>query len=345
MKTNLPLPPHCTFEEKDWQLLATYWHAVALSTDVTEQPLKAKLMDEELVLYRFKGNLVVARDVCPHRGVPLSLGKNDDGEGVVCPYHGLRFGDKGHCNRVPSSPCAPIASKLNLITYRAEERYGLIWVCLAAEEGDEPNIPNMPYWDHPDFQQINCPAFEVNGFAGRQVEGFIDVAHFAWIHTATFADPNNQVVPDYTTTETEWGFIADYYSDVGNYPMGKDGDPVYDFKWLRHFEVHAPFTATLTIDFPEDTKQVIMNTASPVSARVTRMFAPICRSFDKHLPIQEALDFNLRVFEEDRMMVETQRPEKLPLDLTMEAHIPADRSSIAYRRLLKRSGFGDFFLV
>lgn len=38
-------------------------------------------------------------------------------------------------------------------------------------------------------------------------------------------------------------------------------------------------------------------------------------------------------------------PERLPLDLTLEAHIPADRSSIAYRRGLKKQGYGDFFLV
>ena len=55
--------------------------------------------------------------------------------------------------------------------------------------------------------------------------------------------------------------------------------------------------------------------------------------------------FNLRIFEEDRLMVETQRPESLPLDLTLEAHIPADKSSIAYRRGLKKMGFGTFFLV
>jgi len=53
----------------------------------------------------------------------------------------------------------------------------------------------------------------------------------------------------------------------------------------------------------------------------------------------------LRIFEEDRLMVETQRPESLPLDLTLEAHIPADKSSIAYRRGLKKMGFGEFFLV
>jgi vanillate O-demethylase monooxygenase subunit len=80
----------------------------------------------------------------------------------------------------------------------------------------------MPHWDDAGFQQINCPAFEVNGFAGRQVEGFLDVAHFAWIHTATFADPDNQVVPDYNPQETEFGFVADYWSSVGNYPASSN---------------------------------------------------------------------------------------------------------------------------
>ncbi|STS96561.1 Flavodoxin reductases (ferredoxin-NADPH reductases) family 1 [Klebsiella pneumoniae] len=109
--------------------------------------------------------------------------------------------------------------------------------------------------------------------------------------------------------------------------------------------MHLPFTATLTIHFPADARLVIMNAASPVSSRVTRMFAPIARNFDLHVPVEDVHAFNLRVFEEDRLMVETQRPERLPLDLTLEAHIPADRSSIAYRRGLKKMGFGDFFLV
>ncbi len=79
-----------------------------------------------------------------------------------------------------------------------EERYGLIWTCLACDPDNPPPLPTMPHWDDAGFQQINCPAFEVKGFAGRQVEGFLDVAHFAWIHTDTFADPDNQQVPDYT---------------------------------------------------------------------------------------------------------------------------------------------------
>ncbi len=201
----------------------------------------------------------------------------------------------------------------------------------------------MPHWDDDGFQQINCPAFEVNGFAGRQVEGFLDVAHFAWIHTETFADPNNPLVPAYQPQETPFGFVADYWSAVSNYPASSPVQAPEGFQWLRHFEMHLPFTATLTIHFPGESRLVIMNAASPVSSRVTRMFAPIARNFDLHIPVEDVHAFNLRIFEEDRLMVETQRPENLPLDLTLEAHIPADKSSIAYRRGLKKMGFGEFF--
>lgn len=339
------IPPNCTFTDSDWHLLARQWFPIAESREIGGAPYKATLLDEQLVAYRINGELVVARDVCPHRGVPLSMGGHDE-NGVVCPYHGLRFGEGGRCNRIPASPTQPIPSKMKLMTFPAQERYGLVWVCLAPEEGEQAShIPEMPHWDDPDFVQVVCPGFDIAGFAGRQIEGFIDVAHFAWIHTDTFADPDNQEVPDYATMETEVGFTADYISTMANYSResGKVSPP--GFTWLRHFEVHLPFTATLTVHFPDNGKLVILNAASPVSARKTRLFVPIARNVDKHLPAQAIQDFNFRVFSEDRAMVEAQKPERLPLDMTMEAHIPADRSSVAYRRGLKRMGFGEFFLV
>ncbi|AUX71159.1 molybdenum cofactor-independent xanthine hydroxylase subunit HpxD [Erwinia pyrifoliae] len=344
MKAKITPPPHCTFEPDDWERLARHWHPVTLAADIGQAPVKAVLLDEPLVIYRVDGQVVVARDVCPHRGVPLTLGFHDQA-GIICPYHGLRFGEGGRCNRIPSSPGQAIPAKLHLLTYASEERYGLIWVCLAAEEGSVPPLPVMPHWEDAGFQQIVCPHFDVAGFAGRQVEGFLDVAHFAWIHTETFANPENQAVPPYSPIETSYGFSVDYWSSVSNYSADSDRQAPEGFRWLRHFEMHLPFTATLTIHFPQQERLVIMNAASPVSARKTRLFAPITRNFDLHIPVEEVHAFNHRVFEEDRLMVETQRPERLPLDLTLEAHIPADRSSIAYRRGLKKQGFGDFFLV
>jgi phenylpropionate dioxygenase-like ring-hydroxylating dioxygenase large terminal subunit len=338
------LPRNCTFDPDDWAKLAAHWFPVALSREVSFRPVAAKLLDAPLVLYRSGEQVVVADDLCPHRGVPLSMGSGD-AEGITCAYHGLRFGKDGRCNRIPSQPQTNIPAKLNLRTYPAVERYGLVWVRLrpgAEAEDETAGIPSMPHWDETDFQQITCPSLDIFGFAGRQVEGFLDVAHFGFVHTATFGDPDNTLVPPYHTRPAAAGFEAEYRSFVGNYPIGVDrGQP--GFEWLRHFRVHVPFTATLEIHFPGECRLVIMNAASPLSAKVTRLFAPIARNFDTHLPVQDVYDFNLRVFNEDKAIVEAQKPENLPLNLTLEAHITADRSSIAYRRALRDRGFSRFF--
>lgn len=278
---NTEFPLHMTFSQQDWQILAQYWYPIALVRDVSEQPQATMLLDMPLVIYKLNHEIIVAKDACPHRGVPLSIGTHD-GQGVVCRYHGLRFGQQGKCNRIPAHPDHKISDRFHLKTFPTIERYGLIWCCLLADEQDIPNIPVMPYWDH-----------------------------------------------------------ADYLSQIGRYPIGLDQFGEDGFQWLRHFEVHLPFTATLTIHFPNEGKQVIMNAASPVSARSTRLFAPICRNYDKDLPIEDAYEYNLKIFEEDRLIVETQKPEYLPLDLSLEAHFPADRSSSLYRRLLRKAGFSQ----
>ena len=71
----MPLPRHCTFPAGDWTVLARCWHTVAQSTEVTpEAPFAARLLDQDLVLYRTATGLTAAADLCVHRGAPLSLG-------------------------------------------------------------------------------------------------------------------------------------------------------------------------------------------------------------------------------------------------------------------------------
>lgn len=339
---HLDLPRNCTFAAEDWAILAAHWYPIALARDIGDKPIATRLLDEPLVLYRAAGQIVVARDICPHRGVPISMGTANE-DGVACAYHGLRFGEGGLCKFVPAHPSRDIPARLNLKTYPHVERYGLIWTCLRPGDG-APVIADMPHWDEPEFQQIVCPTIDIFGFAGRQMEGFLDVAHFAFVHTDTFGDANNAEVPAYRPVATEHGFEVEYRSSVGNYPIGVNDRGKPGFEWLRHFRTHLPFTATLEIHFPDEARLVIMNAASPVSAKVTRLFAPIARNFDKELPVQDVYDFNRRVFEEDKLIVEAQMPECLPLDPILEAHIPADMSSMAYRKHLREMGLSTFFV-
>ncbi|NBQ89775.1 MAG: aromatic ring-hydroxylating dioxygenase subunit alpha, partial [Betaproteobacteria bacterium] len=164
-------------------ILGSFWHPVAYVDELGDAPLQVQLLDLDLVLWRSPAGIAVAHDRCPHRGSRLSAGWVSEGT-LVCPYHGLHFAADGRCTRVPSQDEATLLSpRLRLDTVSATERYGLVWVCLDGA----PRLP-LPSW----------PALEVVGHqryaartdwhtsAGRHVENFNDIAHFAWAHAGTF---------------------------------------------------------------------------------------------------------------------------------------------------------------
>lgn len=334
-------PRNCTFSPSDWHVLSRHWFPVAFSHEVKERPYAATLLDERIVLYRISdGSLRAAKDICYHRGAPMSMG-HVQGDEIVCKYHGLRYDSEGRCVCIPAHPNGAISPRLRLHMLPVQEAYGLAWVRLVDDE--ERPLPEMKEWSNPDYIQVLPNAVEMDASAGRQIEGFLDVSHFAFVHRDTFGEPENPFVPDYKVKVTDNGFVADYLSTVSNYSLAYKHLNPPGFIWHRRFEAFLPFTAKLTVHFPEGGKLHILNAASPVSARKTKLFVPICRNFDKEAPLEETLDFNHQVFAEDQAIVEQQHPEDLPLDLQEEAHFPADRSSITYRKGLSRLGLGRNF--
>ncbi len=336
----LGLPRDCTFSVSDWTVLSRAWFPVARGDELAEKPIAVRLLDTDLVIYRTHGVARAARDLCFHRGASLSLGWVED-ETLVCPYHGLRYAPDGRCVAVPAHPDMPISPKLRIITLPTIERFGLIWTTL---NGEGESLPDFEAWDDPDFQPILAPTIDINSSAGRQVEGFLDVAHFAWAHVASFGDRSNPIVPKYKVEKTPRGARVEYLSSVSNYPKGFQHLAPADFEWLRVFEMFPPFSARLIVHFPDSGRLWILNAASPISARKTRLFCPLARNFGKDGPLEDVYNFNAQIFNEDKIIVESQKPEDLPLDLQMEVHIAADGASIAYRRLLREMGLGQLYV-
>jgi phenylpropionate dioxygenase-like ring-hydroxylating dioxygenase large terminal subunit len=325
------LSRECTFTESEW-------YPIAFSHEVTNKPYAARLLDERLVVYRLSdGSPAGAKDICYHRGAPLSLG-HVEGDEIICKYHGVRYNAQGRCTCIPAHPNGASSPRLRLHTFPVQDAYGLVSVRLL-EDGDS-SLPDLKEWQDPDYLRVLPDSVRMNASAGPQVEGFLDVSHFSFVHGESFGEVDNHEVPEYTVTKTSGGFVADYFSTVSNYSRDRKHLNSPGFIWHRRFEVFFPFTAKLTVFFPGDGQLHVLNAASPISARKTRLFVPICRNFDKDAPLQETLDLNHQVFGEDQAIVEQQYPEDLPLDLHAEAHFPADRSSIAYRKGLAVLGLG-----
>src|SRR5579862_9867810 len=124
-------PRHSLISESDWSILASFWHPIAFVHELGPAPVGARLLDVDLVIYRTSTGVSVARDICPHRGTRLSLGKIID-DMLVCPMHGLAFDLHGQCKRIPSSRehGARIPASFGLCSIKAEIRCGIVWACL-----------------------------------------------------------------------------------------------------------------------------------------------------------------------------------------------------------------------
>jgi vanillate O-demethylase monooxygenase subunit len=61
--------------------------------------------------------------------------------------------------------------------------------------------------------------------------------------------------------------------------------------------------------------------------------------YGHEVPEEALIGFQDRVAAQDRAIVESQRPELLPLDLQAELHLRSDRMAIAYRKWLREIGF------
>jgi vanillate O-demethylase monooxygenase subunit len=330
-------PRNCTFTESDWRVLAGVWHPVASAAGLgAEAPLAVRLLDQPIVLYRSAGGVTAAADTCAHRGAPLSLGKVCAGT-LACPYHVYKYDETGRCVQIPAHPSGPIPSRLTLRCFAACERHGLIWVCLDAD-ASPALIPEFPEASLERFQVIPVPPLDWAASAGRQVESFCDVAHFAFVHPVTFGAPS-PTVPAYLEEPTPRGVRAEFVSAVGNI---SDAGPEQQM-WRRLYQLTLPFTVHLEITFPHGGTLVVFNAACPVSARQTRIFPLVARDFDHDRPTQETVEFQQRIYAEDQRIVERQNPEELPIDLDDEVHVRADRTSVEYRRQLARLGLGRHF--
>ena len=97
--------------DKVWYAVAYTWQIDGYETPLDAvlgrktsdgKPFGTRLWGEPIVIYRDSaGELVATADVCPHRSVPLSMGKVENGE-LVCFYHGWRFGKGGECVNIPT---------------------------------------------------------------------------------------------------------------------------------------------------------------------------------------------------------------------------------------------------
>ncbi len=134
-------------------------------------------------------SLFAMRDLCPHRGIPLSAGWFD-GETVQCKYHGWKFEPcSGRCTEIPSLTGLDILepTKIFATSYPCEERDGYAWVYLpepgaGRQPTSLPPVPELPKFSAR-FRSAHLTA-DLPCNVDHGIIGLMDPAHGPFVHQA-----------------------------------------------------------------------------------------------------------------------------------------------------------------
>ncbi|RDK02667.1 aromatic ring-hydroxylating oxygenase subunit alpha [Paraburkholderia lacunae] len=316
----------------DYKALRNRWHVVARVDEVRDgTPLPVRLLGEDLVLWRSPTGINAWKDYCGHRGAKLSLGCVRNGE-IECPYHGWRYSESGQCVKVPAHPDHEPPQQRLVYPHRVTERYGLVWVSLGQPEGD---VPAFPEWDDQSFRKVYAGPYRYRANALRSVENFLDASHFPFVHANLNGDPENpDSIADYEVFKGPQGLTTSEISVFQPYGDHR-GIPV-TARYTYH--VFQPTTAYFTKKTGVTERFCTFLNATPADEDEAVLYLIVAINFGADLTEEQILSRQDRVFEQDRRIVESQRPYRLPLDLREEMHVRSDRLAVEYRRWLRALG-------
>jgi vanillate O-demethylase monooxygenase subunit len=317
-------------------LAARFWHPVARAVDVAPgQVILATLLDRDLAVWRdHQGVVHVIDDLCSHRGTRLSAGDVTDDGCVRCPYHGWRFDGEGACTQIPQLGSRPVPRQADVTAFRTSEHAGLIWTCLVGEDEELRPRPTWAMTEAGTHWLHVGATYDWDAQVFRQVENFCDVAHFSVLHVDTFGNPDLAEMDaiHVDVSDDGWHLSFDY-----PYASFNPADGSGPFDMVFEYRLELPFTVALAGASGPGTVMCIA--PSPMSADRTRLFWLCAFPLGTDVDADEYEEIERRIWEPDRAIVAGQRPDRLPLDLLEELHLPFDRLAVAYRRGLSTIGF------
>jgi len=162
-------------------LMRRYWVPALLSSELPEPDcpqVRVKLLGERLIAFRdTQGRIGLIDEFCPHRGVSLFLGRNEE-NGLRCSYHGWKFDVDGHCVELPSVP--HLAPKMKTQSYPVRERGGIVWAYMGPAD-TLPDLPELEWALLDEPKRYITKRYQASGYL-QAMEGGIDTTHASWVH-------------------------------------------------------------------------------------------------------------------------------------------------------------------
>ncbi len=215
-------------------------------------------------------------------------------------------------------------------------RYGYLWVCT----GTPPARPlfALPEFDQPQRRIVDCAGIGVASSGLRVVENFLDMGHFPYIHTGTLGKvPYTEVAPYQVRVDPQtdeiWATHCRFFQPQASASATGGIEAHYVYRVMQ------PFCAALYKSCPNrsDARDVIALFVQPQDEDHAIAYCLLVY-YEDQLRDAEMIAFQHMIFGQDKPILESQQPRRLPLDGPLEAHMRCDLAAATYRRWLRRKG-------
>lgn len=289
------------------------WYMAAWAEEVPGGAMLSRvLLDRKWLIHRLEdGTYAMLEDRCPHRFVPLSLGRKQ-GDVIHCAYHGLGFGPDGACvhNPFPADPPAHVRAA----TMPVVERYRGLWFWPGdAALADPALIPDFAFLDSD--TPMTRGVLQIAGNYELITDNLMDLTHAEFLHVETFGvngsifesgrqtvegDPDGAIWNKWDITDArppEWSKSV--------LPEGARIDQKLHIRW------HAPASMALLIEL----SRADTNYAEPLVPPmlnphiITPETSTSSHYFYDHEPSEQARAMAMQVFtaEDEPMIVAAQQ--------------------------------------
>jgi phenylpropionate dioxygenase-like ring-hydroxylating dioxygenase large terminal subunit len=329
---------------------AKEWCDAFRTDEVQETPSAHTILGDNVVLFRQDdGRPVALEDACPHKKLPLSMGRRE-GDHIECGYHGMVVDGSGQCVHIPSQTTIP--KKASVRAYPLAEKFGFVWIWMGdASLADEALILDIDDFDNPTWGRTRGDSMVLETSYLNITDNLLDPSHVAWVHRSSFAADGCEDTPLEVKTEdqgvTVHRWILDreppaYYAKLVKFEGHCDR--------LQHYEVRFPSIAiNKSIFTPAGTKSdngalheqayvmVSYNFLTPVNEHQTKYFWFQHRNTD---PDDAAITADIskgteQAFEEDRLVLEgVERGQQSSESANVVLGI--DHGPIRFRQLLEK---------
>jgi phenylpropionate dioxygenase-like ring-hydroxylating dioxygenase large terminal subunit len=285
--------------------LRRFWYVACQSSELGTKPLARSVVGVPLVIFRgADGQAAAVLDRCPHRNVPLSLGRVVAGGRLECAYHGWQFEPGGRCALVPGL-LAPDARERRVSSAAVREQGGFVWVYPELDVMPEAPPFELPQ-ALPEYARV-VREVETDATLHATIENALDVPHTAFLHRGLFRGGKRNEIT--ATVRREADRVEVQYdgeprpSGIAGRVLSPGGGTVEH--WDRFI---LPSIAQVEYRLGADVHFLVTSLCTPVTDFRTRMFAQV--QFKTRFParaVQRLLEpFALRIFGQDAQMLRAQ---------------------------------------